>query len=120
MDLNSINIIGRLGKDPEEKTTSTGKLVAKFSVAVNGYKQDETIWLDVDAWGRTADYCLAYLKKGSKVAISGRLTQRKYEGKTYTGVTAENVQGLDKREDGERSAPAQTATGDEYDPFADN
>ena len=106
--LNRVQIIGRLGKDPESKFTPTGKKVAHFSVAVSnrwkgrdGEAKESTEWVNVEAWDRLGEVCQEYLKKGSLVYIEGRLKTDKYEekGETryFTKVVAQMVQFLDSR-----------------------
>jgi single-strand DNA-binding protein len=78
----TIIIVGNLGRDPEMRYTPTGgTAVTNFSVATNrqytdsnGQQVKETIWFRVSTWGKTAETCNQYLKKGSKVLIEGRLT----------------------------------------------
>ncbi|MBU1659846.1 MAG: single-stranded DNA-binding protein [Chloroflexi bacterium] len=76
-----IIIIGNLGRDPEMRYTPSGQAVTNFSVATNrqytasdGQQVKETIWFRVSAWGRQAETCNQYLRRGSKVLIEGRLT----------------------------------------------
>lgn len=106
--LNRVQLIGRLGKDPESKFTPTGKKVAHFSVAVSnrwkgrdGEAKETTEWVNVEAWDRLGEVCQEYLKKGSLVYIEGRLKTDKYEEKGdtryYTKVVAQMVQFLDSR-----------------------
>jgi len=97
--LNEIQLIGNLGRDPEIKTTQSGKKLAKFSLGVNGYR-DETTWVNVVAWEKKADLVEKNLAKGSKVYISGRLQQNNYERKDGTkahrfSVVARNIIFLD-------------------------
>lgn len=72
-------VIGRLGRDPVERTTKGGTLSANFSVACNRKFQageelrTETIWYTVTAWGKTAQAVIDYLHKGSAVMCVGRL-----------------------------------------------
>ena len=75
-----IVVVGRLGRDPEMRFTSSGKAVTNFSVATSrcwtgqgGQQQEETIWFRVSVWGRQAESCNQYLKKGRQVLIEGRL-----------------------------------------------
>ena len=77
----TIIIVGNLGKDPEMRYTPTGQAVTSFNVATNrqytgsdGNMVKETIWFRVSVWGKQAESCSQYLKKGSKVLIEGRLT----------------------------------------------
>src|SRR5512135_1587143 len=74
-------IVGNLGKDPEMRYTPSGQAVTSFPVASNrkytssnGEQVNETIWFRVSAWGKQAETCNQYLKKGSKVLVEGRLT----------------------------------------------
>jgi single-strand DNA-binding protein len=106
--LNRVQLIGRLGKDPESKFTPTGKKVAHFSLAVSnrwkdksGETKESTEWVNIEAWGRLGEVCQEYLKKGSLVFLEGRLKTDKYEDKGetryYTKVVALTLQFLDKR-----------------------
>lgn len=74
-------LAGNLGRDPEMRYTATGQAVTTISVATNrqwndanGEVHKETIWFRVSVWGRMAEVCNQYLKKGSKVLVEGRLT----------------------------------------------
>jgi single-strand DNA-binding protein len=76
-----IFIIGNLGRDPEMRFTPSGQAVTNFSVATNrqytssnGEKVKETVWFRISAWGRQAENCNQFLRRGSKVLIEGRLT----------------------------------------------
>jgi single-strand DNA-binding protein len=106
--LNKVQLIGRLGKDPESKFTPTGKKVTHFSVAVSnrwkakdGESKESTEWVNVEAWDRLGEVCQEYLNKGSLVYIEGRIKTDKYEekGETryFTKVVAQTVQFLDSR-----------------------
>jgi len=108
--LNRVQLIGRLGKDPDARFTPTGKQVVKFSVAVSnrwkkeGEVRDVTEWVNIEAWGRLAEVCHEYLHKGSLVYIEGRLKTDKYqdergENRYFTKVVLQQMQMLDKRED---------------------
>ena len=106
--LNRVQLIGRLGKDPESKYTPTGKKVAHFSLAVSqrwktgGEMKEYTEWVNIEAWGRLGEVCQEYLKKGSLVYLEGRLKTEKYEDKGetkyFTKVVALGLQFLDKRD----------------------
>ena len=107
--LNRVQLIGRLGKDPESKFTPTGKKVCHFSLAVsnrwkdkNGETKEATEWVNIEAWGRLGEICQEYLKKGSLVFTEGRLKTDKYEDKGetkyFTKVVAQTLQFLDKKE----------------------
>jgi single-strand DNA-binding protein len=82
-----IIVIGNVGKDPEMKYTPSGQAVTSFSVATsrqytgnNGEQVKETIWFRVSSWGKAAEACNQYLKKGSKVLVEGRLSPDKSTG----------------------------------------
>ncbi len=83
----TIIVVGNVGKDPEMRYTPSGQAVTSFSVATSrqytagsGEQVKETIWFRVSAWGKTAEACNQYVKKGSKVLIEGRLTPDKATG----------------------------------------
>jgi single-strand DNA-binding protein len=126
--MNNVNIIGRMTRDPELRVTNTGKNVVSFSIAVNNaFKKDEAFFFRVTAWGQTADFVDKYLAKGCRVAVSGRLEQRKYKDsagadRETVEITAEHVSAIDFAErDGEPKANPRTKSEeiDEYDPFAE-
>lgn len=86
---NSVQLIGRLGKDPEVKELTSGKTLATFSIATsdsyrnaNGEKIEDTQWHNVIAWGKQAQIVGDYVKKGQEIAISGKLIHRSYETNT--------------------------------------
>ncbi len=109
--INSVVLVGRLGNDPELTYTQSGTAIAKFRLAVNrpprqGSDEQETDWLDIVAWGRTAENCAQYLDKGSLVGIEGRVQSRTWErqdgGKAYAvEINAFRVQFLESRRDRE-------------------
>ncbi len=75
-----IYVVGNLGNDPEMRYTPGGQAVTNFSVATNnrytandGQQVDETTWFRISAWGRLAETCNQYLRKGRKVLVEGRL-----------------------------------------------
>ncbi|GJQ34132.1 MAG: single-stranded DNA-binding protein [Anaerolineaceae bacterium] len=107
--LNRVQLIGRLGRDPETKFTPTGKKVCHFSLAVtnrwkdkNGETRDSTEWMNIEAWGRLGEVCQEYLKKGSLVFVEGRLKTDKYEAndetKYFTKIVVQSLQFLDRKE----------------------
>jgi single-strand DNA-binding protein len=106
LELNKIMLVGRLTRDPEYRATSTGRAVARLSLAVNrrsynkesGNQQEEVMFIEVDAWERTAEFCKNYLHKASGVYVEGRLKQDNWQDKE-TGanrsklmVVAERIQ----------------------------
>jgi single-strand DNA-binding protein len=83
---NSVQLIGRLGKDPEVKSFGSGKKMASFSIATSdsyknakGEKVEDTQWHNIVIWGKLADVAGQYLKKGAEVALEGKLVHRMYE-----------------------------------------
>jgi single-strand DNA-binding protein len=94
-----VNVVGRVGRDPEVKQTPTGKKVAAFSVAKRtGYGDGATKWFDVEVWGTRKsgdpEPLLAKvqgLQKGQLVGIEATSKDREYNGKTYTTLSAINV-----------------------------
>lgn len=75
-----LTIVGNLGRDPEMRFTPSGQPVCTFSLATTrvysnqgGEKKEETTWFRVTTWGKQAETCNQFLKKGSKVAVLGRL-----------------------------------------------
>ncbi|MBO5684560.1 MAG: single-stranded DNA-binding protein [Akkermansia sp.] len=116
-NLNKVMIIGNLTADPDVRTTPRGNTVAELRLAVNrvssgpneGERREETTFLDVTCWGRTAEIAGQYLAKGRPVFIEGRLQQDTWEDK-QTGqkrskirIVAENMQLLGGREGGGQS-----------------
>lgn len=99
--MKNINIAGNIGKDAVVRRTQNGDAVAGFSVAVND-RQKNTTWFDVSLWGKRGEALAQYLTKGTQVAVSGDLTTREHEGKTYLGVSANDVtlMGGGKRDSG--------------------
>lgn len=137
--LNSVKILGRLGRDPELKHTQSGQPVATMSVATDesykdssGTKVEKTEWHRVNVWGRTAENCAQYLGKGSLVLVEGSLQTRKWQDKDgqdryTTEIKAFRVHFLDKKDDGgggQRPAQGRPAAqgrpmnpdGSDYDP----
>jgi len=101
MSLNKLFLLGRLGKDVELKDLESDKKVAKFSLATDHGFGDKKVtdWHNVVVWDKLAENCQKFLKKGSKVLIEGRVTNRSWEAdgvkKYITEVVAHNVQFLD-------------------------
>lgn len=115
-----LTIAGNLGRDAEYKETQSGKSLCSFAVAASvGYGDNkQTYWVDVSNWGQGAKGLAGILVKGSKVAVTGELTTREHNGKTYLQCRADKVtilgtpQGGSQREpDGSRGAPPQQQGG---------
>ena len=116
-------LVGNVGRDPEMRYTPSGQPVTSFSVATNrqytansGETVKETIWFRVTTWGKTAEVCNQYVKKGSKVLVEGRLTPDANTGgpRVWTAqdgaprasfeVTASTVRFLSSRGEGDSSS----------------
>ena len=114
--MNRVILIGNLTKDPELSKTNNDLSVCKFTVAVSrSYGKQDTDFFTVIAWRAQADNCARFLKKGSKVAISGSIQNRSYDGtdgtKRYvTEIVADEVQFLTTK--GALEEDGQPAIGD--------
>ena len=127
--MKSITIAGGIGRDAQLRTTGNGDKVAGFPLGVSegfGDKQ-RTIWFDVSIWGKRAETLAPMLTKGGKVCVSGDLSTREHEGKTYLTVRAAEVtlmsprqegQRQDRREEPKRQAQQQSHPLDDEIPFA--
>ncbi|NTV41370.1 MAG: single-stranded DNA-binding protein [Candidatus Moranbacteria bacterium] len=104
MNLNKVQLIGRLTRDPEIRTTPSGQTVATVGLATNrtwmdkaGQKQEKTEFHNIVIWGRLAEIAGQYLTKGQEAYFEGRLETRSYTGKDgverkVTDIVAENMQ----------------------------
>jgi single-strand DNA-binding protein len=110
--VNKVILIGNLGADPEVRFTPGGQAVANFRVATNeswtdkqGQKQERTEWHRIVVWGKLAELCGEYLKKGRQAYVEGRLQTREWTDKENkknytTEVVAQTVQFLGGRAEG--------------------
>ncbi len=115
--LNKVLVMGNLGRDPEVRFTTGGSAVANFSIATNeswkdknGQQQERTEWHRIVVWGKLAELCGEYLKKGRQAFVEGRLQTREWtntEGKKQysTEIVATNVTFIGARPEG-AGAPA--------------
>ena len=100
--INQVILMGRLTRDPEQRTTTSGRTVVSFSIAVDRMGQDDQAdFFDVTAWEKLGDLVMQYLAKGRRVLVQGRLRQDSWDDKE-TGkkrsrieVTASDVTFLD-------------------------
>ncbi len=83
---NNVQLIGRLGNDPQIKDLDNGNRMANFSIATKevytngkGEQKEETHWHRVVVWGKKVDIVEKFLKKGNEVGVQGKLTSREYE-----------------------------------------
>lgn len=116
--LNKAIIIGHLGKDPESRFMSDGSAVCNFSVATaeswkdkaSGEKKEATEWHRVSAFGKLAEICGQYLKKGALVYLEGKITTRKWKDKEgndrySTEIRADQMKMLGGKPDGDSPKP---------------
>jgi single-strand DNA-binding protein len=110
--INKVILVGRLGKDPEIRSTPGGQSVAKFTMATderftdrNGEKQERTEWHNIVAWGKLGEICGQYLKKGKLVYIEGSIRTDSWDDKESgqkryrTEIVARDMKMLDRRGD---------------------
>lgn len=119
--INQVILMGRLVRDPEQRTTSTGKTIASFSIAVDrGGQDDAADFFNVTAWEKLGELVMQYLSKGRRVLVQGRLRQDSWDDKesgkkqSRIEVTATDVTFLDGPGDngGNRSdSPRPSASG---------
>lgn len=118
--MNRVFLMGNLTRDVEIRHLANNTAVGSFGLAVtrrymsNGEKKEETAFVDCTAWGKTAEIAGQYLRKGSKVAVEGRLKLDQWEDKqtkqnrSKLHVVVENLEFVGSKGDGEQrqSAPA--------------
>jgi single-strand DNA-binding protein len=110
--INKVILVGRLGKDPEIRSTPGGTSVAKFTVATDekftdraGEKQERTEWHNIVAWGKLGEICGQYLRKGKLVYIEGSIRTDSWDDKESgqkkyrTEIVANTMKMLDRRGD---------------------
>lgn len=148
MSMNRVTLVGRLVRDPEIRTTSTGKNVAEFSLAVqkrtkpSDPNQPDADFFRCKAWNQQADFLGSYAAKGRMVGLEGRLESRRYQDKDgvqreVIEIVCDHVALLDRPREEAAPTPepvatkkavaaagvgkgrAKAASVGEYDPFAD-
>ena len=115
--INQVILLGRLTRDPEQRTTASGKNIVSFSIAVDRQSQDDQAdFFNITAWDKLGDLVMQYLSKGRRVLIQGRLRQDSWEDKD-TGkrqsrieVTASDVTFLDGPSGDNSGSAAQKTT----------
>lgn len=112
--LNKVQIIGRLGKDPETRYTQGGSPICNLTIATDesykdqsGNVQSRVEWHKIVVFSRAAENCQNYLRKGSLVYVEGSLQTRKWQDQNgqeryTTEIKAQRVQFLDRRDNGQR------------------
>ncbi len=137
MSVNKVILVGRLGRDPETRYTSSGQAVCNFSLATDraykdrtGQTQKQTEWHKIVVWAKLAEICQQYLKKGSQIFIEGRIQSRQWDDKegnkrTSFEIVANEMRMLGSRGEGggggaSRSAASPAAeAGDAHEPPAE-
>jgi single-strand DNA-binding protein len=112
--INKAILVGRLGKDPEIRSTPSGQTVARFSIATDekftdrsGEKQERTEWHNIAAWGKLGEICGQYLRKGKLVYIEGSIRTDSWEDKESgqkkyrTEIVARDMKMLERKSDEE-------------------
>ena len=121
MSVNKVILVGRLGRDPESRFTGSGQAVCNFSLATdrsykdrNGQTTKQTEWHKIVAWGKLAEICQKYLKKGSQIFIEGRIQSRQWDDKDGNKRTSFEIVAGEMRMLGSRGdAGAAGHSGDE-------
>ena len=108
---NSVQLIGNLGRDVDFKTIGESNALAKVSIATTERRRDkdgnwtsETQWHNLIGWGKTAELMNKLLKKGSRVAVQGKLTHGSFEGKDgskryFTDVVVRDFMMMDAKKE---------------------
>ena len=110
--MNTVVLVGRVGRDAEIRYFESGKVKANFSVAVNRWdaktKSEVADWFNIDVWDKQAEFAGEYVKKGMLVGIDGRIAQNKWTDNA-TGneresflVVANNIRLLGSKRDAEQ------------------
>jgi single-strand DNA-binding protein len=114
--INQVILMGRLTRDPESRTTTTGKTIANFSIAVDRGGQDDTAdFFEITAWEKLGELVIQYLGKGRRVLVQGRLRQDSWDDKetgkkrSRVEVTATDVTFLDGPNGDNASAGSSTS-----------
>lgn len=108
--MNHITLIGRLTKDPEQRSTQTGKTVTSFSLAVNRFGGEHADFFRCQAWEKTGQIVYLYCHKGDKLAVEGRIQFGKYTDRNgnerdTADVIVSNVELLESKKKEEAPAP---------------
>ena len=122
--LNKVMLIGRLGADPELRTTTNGTGVCEMRIATNeswfdkasNERKDRVEWHRVIVWGKSGENCAKYLSKGSQAYVEGRIQTREWQDKDgnkrfTTEIVANSVQFLGSKGGGGSSGGSNAPTG---------
>ncbi len=117
--MNVVALVGRIGNDPEMRYTPSGLAITKFRIGVTRSRksesgEQETDWLDIVTFGKTAEFVSQYLDKGAQVGVTGRIQSRNWETqegqKRYSvEIVAENVDFVESKAEAERRRAARSA-----------
>src|SRR4029077_14527294 len=119
--VNKVILVGRLGKDPETRYTSSGQAVCNFTMATDetyrdraGERQKRTEWHRIVVWAKQAEIAQQYLRKGSLVFVEGRIQTRQWDDRegqkrTTVEIVANNFRMLGGRDEGGGAASAPEA-----------
>ncbi len=118
--INQVILMGRLTKDPEERTTTSGKKIVSFGLAVDRVGQDsEADFFNINAWEKLGELVQKYLAKGRRVLVQGRLRQDRWDDKetgkkqSRVEITASDITFLDGPSASDNNAPAESKSSDE-------
>lgn len=118
--MKNIVIAGNCGKDAVTRRTQNGDAVTGWTVAVEERtSQDKrTVWFDCALWGKRGEALAQYLTKGTRVAVSGDLSTREHDGRTYLTIRADQVTllggGQERRDEPRRDAPQQRSNASDF------
>lgn len=116
--MNSVNLIGYVGSQPELKTTQNGKSVCSFNLAVKS--RDKTNWIKLVFWNNLAEIVVKYIRKGEQLGVTGEINVREYEKnnekRTAYEVVAEQIHFCGSKKDKEESQEEYITTNDDL-PF---
>jgi single-strand DNA-binding protein len=122
--LNVCTFTGRAGRDPEVRYFESGKMIAEFSIAVDGWKRDEKpLWINLKIWGKIADVAANYVRRGSMIAVSGQLENETWtdkgsgEERSKIVLNVKDLTLLDSKKDSDASGFVRSATDDDDIPF---
>ena len=122
--MNKVILMGRLTRDPELRHTPSGSAVASFGLAVDKYSKEggrQADFFDIVCWERRAEFASKWLKKGTKIALSGRLQQRRWKDKdgndrVTVEVIAEELEFAESKNASEGGGYSQPAAYQQPDP----
>jgi single-strand DNA-binding protein len=124
LELNRVFLAGNLTQDPDTRYLPSGMAVSKLRIAANrrfqdsktGERREEVLYINVEAWGKSAELCQQYLQKGRRILVEGNLRMNAYQAKDGTNrseilIRADRVHFLDSRASSDSGAPAEGGFG---------